>query len=47
MLLHNLVIYCENNKTHQGHVYYGTKSSCNTGTGSADFFGMDYIEHYS
>ena len=40
-------IYCENNKTHQGHVYYGTKSSCNAGTGSADFFGMDYAEYYS
>ena len=40
-------IYCENNKTHRGHVYYGTKSSCVAGTGSADYFGMDYVEYYS
>ena len=43
----NCYIYCEDNKTHQGHVYYGTKSSCAAGTGSGDDFGMDYFEYYT
>ena len=39
-------IYCEDNKTHQGHVYFGKRNSCSAGTGSADYFGMDYVEYY-
>ena len=42
----NCYIYCEDNNTHQGHVYYGTKSDCSAGTGSADDFGMEYVEYY-
>ena len=39
-------IYCEDNKAHQGHIYFGKKSSCSAGTGSADDFGMEYVEYY-
>ena len=40
-------IYWEDNSNHQGHVYYGTKSYCEAGTGSGTDFGMDYYEYYS
>ena len=40
----NCFIYCE--KSGQGHVYYGTKATCVHGTGSAEDFGMTYIEYY-
>ena len=43
----NCYIYCEDNKTHQGHVYYGTKSNCSAGTGSGTDFNMDYFEYYT
>ena len=39
-------IYCEDNKAHQGHIYFGKKSSCSAGTGSAEDFGMEYVEYY-
>ena len=39
-------IYCEDNNTHQGHVYYGTKKNCVAGTGSGTYFNMDYFEYY-
>ena len=41
----NCYIYCE--KSGQGHVYYGTKSNCVHGTGSADDYGMTYVEYYT
>ena len=41
----NCFIYCENSE-HQGHVYFGTKSNCVCGTGSADDFNMHYVEYY-
>ena len=31
----------------QGHVYFGTKSKCVHGTGSADDFDMNYVEYYT
>ena len=43
----NCYIYCEDNNSHQGHVYYGTKSNCVAGTGSGTDFGMDYFEYYT
>lgn len=43
----NCYIYCEDNNSHQGHVYYGTKSNCAAGTGSGTDFGMDYFEYYT
>ena len=43
----NCYIYCEDKKSHQGHVYYGTKSNCEAGTGSGTDFGMDYFEYYT
>ena len=43
----NCFIYCEDNNTHQGHVYYGTKSYCEAGTGSGTDFDMDYYEYYT
>ena len=43
----NCFIYCEDNNTHQGHVYYGTKSYCEAGTGSGEYFGMHYYEYYT
>ena len=43
----NCYIYCEYNSNHQGHVYYGTKSYCEAGTGSGTDFDMDYYEYYS
>ena len=41
-----IALFCEDNKTHQGHIYFGKKSSCSAGTGSADEFGMEYVEYY-
>ena len=40
-------IYCENNKSHQGYVYFGTKNNCVYWTGSRKDFNMDYFEYYS
>ena len=40
----NCYIYCERNSDHQGHVYYGTKSSAAAGK---TFAGADYYEYYT
>ncbi len=39
-------IYCENNKSLQGHVYFGTKNNCVYWTGSRKDFNMDYFDYY-
>jgi hypothetical protein len=40
----NCYIYCERNSDHQGHVYYGTRTSAVPPTHTWD--GADYYEYY-